>query len=748
MKKIILLLCFIGLFFVAQASEKGHFTFDFQNQNIKEASVELNFQKWFQLDDACSFELVRDYTDDLGMRHINYQQYLRGVPVEHCVVMLHIRENRVISANGCVMERRVQPANLRPLVSKSKALAKSQSKNIREDAAKFMIVSVNTTDGLVYRPAYKIFVEDRQADVYVDAETGEIIKEISRIYNADVAGTAYTTYNGWQPFTCDYDANSGYYRLVDNGRSIMTVDATQAQSNYLYNFLATVQAGSYATDEEIFSAGQQAFNNFLGTCHHVGYPTAKCVTTYLNSVTIKSTPNNSWWYAITDSKPDIYIVIKDASNKQIYKSAYYSDCTLPLTFDLSAANIDLATTNYAIEIYDYDPTGDDDYGGAVNISSNNAGTYTWSGSSTTGSFNIINFANPALDAHWGMQKTYDFYKTVFNRLSYDNAGSVILQLINPPHDEKVFSTLPTNAFAKASPVQGMWPDFMAYGIGDGVEIRPVVALDVMAHEFTHLVTTYNGNGGLEYHGESGALNESFSDIMGCAVEFHTKGSNANWLIGEDIMIGYNNMRSMSSPNDGMGGVDPSPDTYMGSYWTNTTEVTNDNGGVHHNSGVQNYWFYLLCVGGSGINDLGNTYSVKGIGITDAQKIAYRTLMTYLTPTATFLDARNGSLLAAQDFFGKNSVQYQSVMNAWHAVGVGTNFVTAIPDITIQNFNVYSKNYTLFVETEVGNLISVYSVLGQKLYQHIATSDLTTIDGLVQPIVIVKVGEVAQKIIIQ
>lgn len=211
---------------------------------------------------------------------------------------------------------------------------------------------------------------------------------------------------------------------------------------------------------------------------------------------------------------------------------------------------------------------------------------------------------------------------------------------------------------------------MVYGLGDGVSMKPVVGLDVEGHEFTHLVINNNGNGGLTYQKESGALNESFADIFGTCIEFYS-GVNTDWNIGEDIMVSAPYLRSMSNPNGGQ-----QPDTYGGTYWKNpncgTPDETNDKCGVHSNSGVQNFWFYLLCQGGSGTNDLGNTYSVPGIGITQARQIAYRNLTTYLTPNATYMDAYNGSLQAAQDLYGSTSSQYNSVRAAWYAVGIGSD----------------------------------------------------------------------------
>ncbi|RMF57727.1 MAG: T9SS C-terminal target domain-containing protein [Calditrichaeota bacterium] len=199
---------------------------------------------------------------------------------------------------------------------------------------------------------------------------------------------------------------------------------------------------------------------------------------------------------------------------------------------------------------------------------------------------------------------------------------------------------------------------MTYGDGDGVTFSPLVSIDVVGHEITHGVTEHSAN--LVYSYESGALNESFSDIFGEAIENYAAGSN-DWLIGDDIDISGNGIRNMSNPNE-----DGDPDTYKGTYWATGS---GDNGGVHTNSGVQNFWFYLLTNGGSGVNDNGFSYNVSGIGLTKAAAIAYRNLTVYLTTNSNYSDAYLGALDAATDLYGAGSAEYNSVSDAWDAVGV-------------------------------------------------------------------------------
>jgi PKD repeat protein len=186
------------------------------------------------------------------------------------------------------------------------------------------------------------------------------------------------------------------------------------------------------------------------------------------------------------------------------------------------------------------------------------------------------------------------------------------------------------------------------------------ALDVCGHEITHGLTDWTAN--LVYSYESGALNESFSDIFGTAIENFARPGNWNWKIGEDLTTSGFGLRSMQSPNSY-----GDPDTYKGSMWYSGS---GDNGGVHTNSGVPNYWFYLLTVGGTGTNDLGDAYNIQGLGIYNAGLIAYRALAFYFTPNTDFASARIGCIQAAKDIFGDCSNEMIQTANAWHAVGVG------------------------------------------------------------------------------
>ncbi len=262
----------------------------------------------------------------------------------------------------------------------------------------------------------------------------------------------------------------------------------------------------------------------------------------------------------------------------------------------------------------------------------------------------------ATDAHWGSEMTYDYYMNEHGRNSIDGAGYKLRSYI---HYDNNYG----NAFWDGTR--------MTYGDGSG-GLTPFTALDIAGHEITHGLTTNTAD--LVYSNESGALNESFSDIFGVSIEHYARPGNANWLMGEDIGTV---IRSMSNPN-----TYGDPDTYGGTNWYTGTA---DNGGVHTNSGVQNYWYYILVNGGTGTNDLGSNYNVTALGLQNASAIAFRNLTVYLTTNSDYADARFYAIQSATDLFGPCSPEVIATTDAWYAVGVGTAFNPTVTADFISDF---------------------------------------------------------------
>jgi hypothetical protein len=302
---------------------------------------------------------------------------------------------------------------------------------------------------------------------------------------------------------------------------------------------------------------------------------------------------------------------------------------------------------------------------------------------TSVEYNNLDKDNGALDAHWGAEKTYDFWKNIFNRDSFDDNGGMLISYV---HYRKDDGSSMVNAFWNGT--------VMSYGDGNS-KTSILTSIDICGHEIGHAICQYTA--GLAYQNQSGAMNEGLSDIWGACIEHYGRtGSlagtptNAVWQIGEDLSTSGNAMRSMNDPL-----TKGNPDTYMGVNWTATGDesscapkTTNDYCGVHNNSGVLNHWFYILTAGKSGTNN-GPTYAnynVSGIGMEKSSQIIYYAERDYLTANSTFLDARNATLAVASNLYCLTSPEYIATTNAWYAVNVGPQFVSYNSDVALKSLN--------------------------------------------------------------
>ncbi|MCB1032560.1 MAG: M4 family metallopeptidase [Acidobacteria bacterium] len=260
----------------------------------------------------------------------------------------------------------------------------------------------------------------------------------------------------------------------------------------------------------------------------------------------------------------------------------------------------------------------------------------------------------AQNAHNFASTTYDYYSTKFGRDSLNGSG---LALVSTVHFDVAYN----NAFWDGTQ--------MVYGDGDGTTFAPLSgSLDVVAHELTHGVTEYESN--LVYARESGAINEALSDIFGTATEAWSDGAiSANtWRLGEDIYTPNGSstdaLRYMNNPTaDGY-----SKDYYPSRLYPGTCTPTNSNDqcGVHGNSGIANLAFYLMVVGGTHPRAV-TTNTVPALGMSKAEQIFYRAQTNYLTSSSDFSALRTATAQAATDLYGATDAA--AVHEAWCAVGV-------------------------------------------------------------------------------
>lgn len=264
-------------------------------------------------------------------------------------------------------------------------------------------------------------------------------------------------------------------------------------------------------------------------------------------------------------------------------------------------------------------------------------------------------ASAAVDAQYGTDVTWDYYKDVHGRsgIAGDGKGSY-----NRVHYGNGYN----NAF---------WDDgcfCMTYGDGDGTTFGPLVSLDVAGHEMSHGVTS--STAALTYSGESGGLNEATSDIFGTLVEWHAGNSTdaGDYLIGEKVVrdgFGRDALRYMDRP---------SRDGSSADCWSTAVGDLD----VHYSSGIANHFAYLLAEG-SGTKTVGGVAydsptcdgsTVSGIGRDKLGDIWYRALTVYMTSSTDYAGARTATLSAAEDLYGADSAEYAAVGAAWSAVNVG------------------------------------------------------------------------------
>jgi len=294
-----------------------------------------------------------------------------------------------------------------------------------------------------------------------------------------------------------------------------------------------------------------------------------------------------------------------------------------------------------------------------------------------------------VDAHFGMEWYFHYLNAVhgrngidgnggpFSLVGVDNVTNVVASLVH-------YSTNYNNA--GWDPVNKL----MLYGDGDGVQFSPLVTVDIAGHEMTHGLTQHTAN--LIYQGESGALNESWSDVFGAMLERYVKGESANtWLNAEEAYtpgVSGDALRYMDDPhrasNKGFTANDD-PDHYSERYTGSA-----DNGGVHINSGIANKAFYLLAKGGT--HHLGGT--MAGIGADAAARIWFTALSSYMTSSTNFAGARQATINAAGALYGAGSAQQTAVTSAWCLVGVGTCGVSTADSATPNSGTGSTQLFTL------------------------------------------------------
>jgi len=249
-------------------------------------------------------------------------------------------------------------------------------------------------------------------------------------------------------------------------------------------------------------------------------------------------------------------------------------------------------------------------------------------------------------AHDNAGMVYDFYFNSYSRDSYDDAGATIVSTVH-------YGQSYNNAFW--SPMRQQ----MVYGDGDGSTFGPFAeALDIVAHELTHAVTEKESD--LVYQYQSGALNESLSDIFAALVDAD------DWMIGEDSY-------TPGTPGDALRYMNNPPQGNQPDHMDDYVNTTSDNGGVHINSGIPNKAAYLMADGGTH-----HGITVTAMGRAAMGQVFYSANLYYLQSNDEFIDARQATIDAVRAEFPGDTQKENTVKAAWDAVGVGVFNISLSP----------------------------------------------------------------------
>ncbi len=336
----------------------------------------------------------------------------------------------------------------------------------------------------------------------------------------------------------------------------------------------------------------------------------------------------------------------------------------------------------------YNPAGsvlpDEPIGGILTIDMNNTFGDNQTIQHATSTNNVWGTSSQtkALSAHFNAGVAYEYWRTNHDRNSIDGEGGTIISIVNVPDEDGVAMD---NAYWNGKA--------MFYGNGNSA-FKPLAgAVDVAGHEMTHGVVQSTAN--LEYQGESGAINESMADIFGAMMD------PADWLIGEDVVkaaaFPSGALRSLADPHNG--GTSLASPGYQPKHKNEAYTGTEDNGGVHVNSGIPNHAFFKYA---------------EAITKEKAADVFYKALDDYLTKSSQFIDLRLAVIKAAGDLFGTSSNEVTQAGLAFDFVGItngqGGDYTETLPGnpgtefLLVYNTDESSPN-TLYRSTIDGNTLT-------------------------------------------
>lgn len=588
------------------------------------------------------------------------------------------------------------------------------------------------------RVAYKVTEPGALQEVYVDVYTGEVLHTISHILSfapwSDVHGTnvnvlANTMYVGMQPIDAMQTADG--YILRDPVRNIITLNASDKFKDYAEEFpdeISQIIMLSAAAEEFVYDEPQLQNAEYA---------------TVVRSLLLRYTPKEGEegapasttihaYYADADKNP-IGDILNIDNVKWTEQAAGVYECELVFPEPVS---VNLLHDNHIVEF-----TIDGKVYTRTNVLTVSECTLRdvkdADGTPIGMKFNFDVAANPmqpALDIHWSIQKTYDMYDTYFGIKGSDGEGCQLINLVNPSNNIPLFagSGYPENASAVNFPLVDAYNNktfYMFYGMGS-VEgnMKPLVELPIIAHEFTHTITAGCGNSLITLE-EPGALNEATADCMAMVAEDFAFGQ-PSWKFGANTSLFSGNIRDLKDPwysgnaNGSISEKNAQPKYYGGRYWHDyIADPKKDNGGVHINNGVFNYMFYLLCEGAQSItNEVGETHTIEAIGMDTMKDILLHSMLYYNCTICDYAEIADNLMIAAADLApkheGKTEKLQEQMAIAYQHVGMTTTITpTGIATVAIDAKSPYAGTYNLYGAPVDSSYKGVVIKNGKKITQN-------------------------------
>jgi Zn-dependent metalloprotease len=318
--------------------------------------------------------------------------------------------------------------------------------------------------------------------------------------------------------------------------------------------------------------------------------------------------------------------------------------------------------------------------------------------------------------HFHVTNSWDYFRNTFGRLGPNGQGTEV----------RVYTQIgEINAYYSA-----IGGDYLKFGISptnSDLGMEP----SIVGHEFTHGVINYTA--GLVYEYESGALNESYSDIFGTVIQAQTLDNGyTDWLLGNWFPNTSTFLRSFINPasygkhwngtfdsNGNPNLVLGQPFAYQGQYWCGCPYNV-DFGGVHINSGVQNRWFAALTDG---------TGFFSGIGMTKAARISYYALTNILMNSAQYSDSKEATITAAKILYGECSAEHKATVSAWNHVGIfaSYNCTLGLVEFDKEDIELYpnptSSIITIKLPANLNQPMTIFDVNGKLVKQVESTNQL-------------------------